>query len=287
MPGIPPAQRIGWCQFNYGQGYGKLQPISFAQSMLIPEQPGAIGGIIMVPADVTWTAHAYSEPDNGFSFSSLASYTNMALGVFNGLKGAARGHFGPVDQAQASTQMPINTFPPTGQTLQDTGAGNSWMGFPVQGTNYSAWIALLAYASEIAQQACMYNQSETFEDSGTISGASLFAPTDGVPRSAAIQVGHHPVKSSYNFGSTGALMLGYYAWDYDGYKGPLHYINNVDTWTIPEAPSSTGLYVMLKPGVNANIHMGVNEFISTSMITSTGEVNLAAGITRGILAALQ
>jgi hypothetical protein len=107
----------------------------------------------------------------------------------------------------------------------------------------------------------------------------------GVPRNAVINCSISVPDSSQNFGNQGAKMLGYYAWDYNGFKGPLNFLNSLNTWAVPELPNPTGLYLILKSGVQGTVTMGVNEFQQTAMLSTLGTINMMANQLTGLVPA--
>lgn len=282
LPGEPTAQRIGWCQFVYSGFSGRLIPISFAQSILIPDFQGPAGGRIFVPDSVTYSLTEVSEPAGGFTLNNLSGPLNYTLAEptnwFPPISGA---HQGGTSELHQNCNIPYATL--AGVLKTDVGSNPQALAdATAQYSNWSALMALLSFATDIAQQTCMYNASETTEEFTTLTGSTLCVPGAGVPRSAQIDCFTYPIDAGSNFGKTGALMLGHYAWYYDGYYGPIHYLNSAQSFSVPELPSATGLYLLLKAGVKANVTLGVNEYTTTSTITSLGTINFLANFLSGL-----
>jgi hypothetical protein len=281
VPGIPTAQNVGWYQFVYGTFAGKLQPINFAQSILIPEAQGPTGGYLFLPPGTAWNLTTADDPPNGISVTTAVGIVNLTL---NALGGLTNGVIAPVTQ--------MGTARAIGTEVQYVGSGNLLTAGPNANTvvvadevnlqtNFGFYMALLSFASEIAQWTCYYNASQTFTEYASQTGANLFPLTPVPCRSLQIIVPSVPSGTNYRFGSTGALMLGHYAWYYDGYYGPLKYINNSTLYAEPEMPTANGVYVMLKPGVQANIIVGTSTYAIEAMATATGYIGLLSGIVSG------
>jgi hypothetical protein len=282
VPGNPNVINAGWCQWYYGSYLGKMQPINFAQSILIPDDQGPNGLQLWLDEDINGTCIPVDLPANGFSAQTQTKLLNFALGAVNGIIAAGSG---------GVLNTPVGGYPQIstpkvagGNTLVQTDP--NYVSVPQEPTTgVSAWgplCTILCFAIDIAQRTCMYNAAETYQDTGSFSGYGLKTPAGGVPRSAAINISSYPPESWNYFGSTGALMLGHFAWEYDGFFGPLQYLNAAKTWTVPELPTATGLYIILKPGVVGSINFGVNQYINTSIQTSLGEINLLAGKLSGL-----
>ena len=281
LPGVPVAQRLGWLQFVYGTYGGKLHPLNFANSIVFPEAAGATGGNMFVPDDVSWSVQTMAEPSNGFSVTTSAGLINLALDLITNLSagGSCTDELEP-PFVQGTLALPYAGAANTMATTPSEGFGvTSAYSLPIFELN--CLLAILGFASEIAQQCAFYNAAETYTSYGPYTGSQLVTPTSGVPRSAQIYVASPPTGASYNFGATGALMLGHFCWEYSGFYGPLQYLNGKETYTVPEDPSVTGLYLILKPGVSATVEMGINEFAATALTTSLGTISMIAGLATG------
>lgn len=283
LPGVPTGQRLGWCQFYYGHYAGSLQPINFAQSILIPEFQGATGGKLYMNEGVSWTVVPVNDPPNGFSLENPSGLLNYALNALSGASYTLPG-FGEFDQNQRNGKFQIPRVNSTGKLdsapIEENELTHS---HDTNSGDYAFYATAVAWASDIAQMCAMYNAAETFEDTGSFTLFKLCTPSAGVPRNAKIIISLAPPIPSNNFGATGAPMLGHYCWVYDGYMGPLHYINNLNVWAVPELPFATDLYVVLKPGVVGSVTLGVNEFVTLATITVTGQINFLANQLSGLL----
>jgi hypothetical protein len=282
VPGSPIARNLGWWQAFNGPRAGNLHPINFSQSLLLPEFQGATGGALWLKPDLNWTLTNYDYPTNGFSLTTGNGLCNFALGEStNWINPPATALEPNMSSGAVAIQLPQVS---SGNVLT-LAPGGDVHPFQVPSTKFGDWSLMMSaiqLAAEIAQQACMYNASETSEDFGSVTGAQLCFVSTGVARYANIDYTVIPDRSDLDFGATGVPFLGYYSWYYEGYYGPLQYINSTNVYSIPEMPTATGLYVILKPGVVMNVTLGVNEFVTTSTITSLGEINFAAGVVAGL-----
>jgi hypothetical protein len=259
-----------------------LQPVNFQHALLIPEAQGATGGYLWLKPDLAWSLTNVDYPPNGFSLTTINGLSNFALALYDAWQNPEDGgENGPANNTGGTIRLPY-TGPGNVLNLADAGVSGSWhLASPNIG-NWPLLMSALQFACEIAQQTCMYNASQTTQDFTGLSQDNLLEVSAGVARSALIEVYIAPEMSSVLFGSTGVPMLGWYAWEYDGYYGSLQYLNSFEQWTIPEQPTATGLYLILQPGVEANVTIGVNEFVSMSTVTTFGEINFAAGVAAGL-----
>jgi hypothetical protein len=178
-----------------------------------------------------------------------------------------------VDRAiTAKISGPVGKLVPATTDAQRAAAGNVGTG-----RYMNFLLCALAFASEIAQQAAFQNMSEDTQTWASLTGSVLEIPTVGRPTYAFVQCASPPTGISYKFGSSGALMLGHYAWEYNGFFGPLKYLNASDNFMMPELSNVTGLYLMLKPGVSVNLTMGYASFDGTALTTVLGQIQFAAG----------
>lgn len=283
VPGIPKCFRAGFLQFSYGTKRGKLQPINWQQSMFLPEYNGATGALIWVPPDISWSAQTVDEHPNGISMSTTAGVINLAKGI---LTGVTRGNFPSILPSDFGLNKHITLPRVSGaRNLVSTNtADNDEMSRPATNTfSYQFWASALAFASEIAQQACYANAAETTETFPSVTRSSLITPTSGVPRYADVEVISIPGSPDMYWGSRGIPILGKFAWDYGGYKLPAQDINGQSNFFAPPVPGATSAYVILKPGIAANITLGENTFAMMSLQNALGQINFLAGEVGGLL----
>lgn len=282
VPGSPLVRNLGWWQAFNGAFAGKLHPINFAQQALIPEFQGATGGAVWMPSDLDWSITNFDEPTNGFSLNCTNGLVNMALGLGTNWVNPGGTAIEPGLSSGGHGISPVEVNPINVMSNAPSGDVHPAQ---VPGTKYGDWAYMatgIQFASEIAQQACMYNASETTEDFPGLTGPNLCVAALGIARNVRISGVTIPDRSDLLFGSTGVPFLGWYAWYYDGYYGPLHYINSDNIYAVPEMPTATGLYLILKPGVKMDVNMGVNEYQSTATITTLGQIDFVAGIVAGL-----
>jgi hypothetical protein len=276
-------RNLGWYAFAYHGAYGRIQPINFDQQILIPELGGATGLTCWCPADIDYYMQPIIEPPSGFTVANSSGIFDPTTGVLDGIAGGTTA-FDGIGMSADSGHFNLATvsLPKTMSPLAYINTGCQQLLSKVSG-EYTFYAIALAMATDIAQQCCFQNAAETQTTFTYGTDTQPFTPTTGVPRNALLTVGTVPAIASNNFGSNGLKMLGYYAWDYNGYKGTLRYINNIKTWCAPELPNPTGLWVKMKPGVTMTCDMGVNEFQQESMITALGELNFMANKLTGLL----
>ena len=253
--------------------------------MLIPEAEQPTGCKIWVPPDVHWTMQPIIDPPNGITMSNSAGRFDPAAGVVDGIGGGDVNYLGQGMSVDSNTLTMATVNLPKALQLNgyiNSGAQQLLSKLPGE---YQFYSLALAMVTDIAQQTCLANAAETQIAYSVFGGSNLLAPTTGVPRNAQMSLSYSVLRPDMKFGSTGLLMLGYYAWDYNGYKGPLRYLNSTSAWAVPDLPNPTGLYVVLKPGVSGFVDLGVNEYQQTAMIGTLGTINLLANQLTGLLPA--
>lgn len=278
----PGAKRFGFAQF-VADGYkGKLHQLGFAQNFVLPE---------MANADTVWI---FTDPlnswDVGITKADSQSFdVRTAIGAINIAKAIATGI---TNGSPAPATYQCNLFP-QGWTLpfsdgaggvsnQATAQGDSLVDV-LHGTGTTGFLtACLAYASEIAQWCVNRNIAASYQDIGPFTGEHLAQPTSGAARNAKLTFTTTDTSPDYNFGATGIPMLGWYAWEYDGFYGPLQYINDHAIYTEPEAAEATGIYVICKNGITCSGLLGVAPYDLVSMASGLGEINLLASVLTGL-----
>ncbi len=280
--GVPPCLRAGFVQFSYGAGLGPLQPINWSQSIFFPEFQGATGFNVFVPPNLNWTAWTTDEPPNAISAKTVSGILNFTIGQIAGLTpGSITANVGSTFGASAIFRIP---YVAASRTLTNvlTKASQAMTKVLDNAHSIRHWAAAVAFASEIAQHACEYNASETTEPFTPSTSSYLATPTMGVPRNAVLEIIGTPVGPQNYFGSRGIPLLGKFAWDYNGYKTPAQNVNALKTFTAPPFPGATAFYMSLHQPLLANITLGVNEYMLSSIQTDLGELNFLAGILHGI-----
>ena len=258
-----------------------MHPLSFANSIVFPEAEGPTGGNVYCSPEISWSLQEMNPPVDGWGLICNSGILNL---LFNEIVNFDNGVAGTVNDPGAGgtayTQFPyvngssnLDLLPSANVTYQGSGlSGNS---------EINQLLAIAAFSNEIAQACCAYNASETAESLGPFTGSVYVPPSSGVIRSAKIYCAAPPTGTSYKFGSTGALMLGHFCFEYSGFYGPLRYLNSNQVYAVPEDPSVTGLYLILKPGVSVTVEFGINTYEYLGLQTTLGEINLLNGTTAG------
>jgi hypothetical protein len=283
LPGVPPCLKAGFYQFSANGYAGALQPINWQQCMCLPDIPNPTGMIVYVEAGQTWQATPFYTPDFGWTLNTPAGQINPNLNILTGVQnGDGADTSTTPERAESTPSSPVKTGPQTiAEGFGTYGGVGGWNSVTL-GSNLPFYLTMLGFANEIAQQTLMADAAETSEEFASLTLSQLAVPSAGVPRWAEWFCASPPVGSSYQFGGTGALKLGVYAWDYNGYKTPKGNINSQFQQSLPPAPGATGFYMIMKPRVSVNLTMGVNEYVNTSIQTDVGEINLLAGILSGL-----
>jgi hypothetical protein len=282
IPGVPKIVRNGFFQWSYGTGYGDLQPLNFQQNIVFPEAPNAVGGLLWTPSWNSWTI---TPVEGGVGQNGIAT----ALGAIHVLQDNVPGFTTGVTQAGsafAGVAANAGFRGPATNGNQLILLPSTTCSSPQDPTNsaYSRqwlWLAL-ALACDIAQATCMANAAVTTSTFNYPADGNQLCATDGFCRNATIQVTSVPSDITFKFGATGALKLGWYAWEYDGWFGPLHNINSQNVFTVPEQMGATCLYLNLAPPLTATVTLGYNPEGIMSQYSTAGEINLLANILSGL-----
>lgn len=282
IAGLPPLCRFGFATFGYSGYNGPLQTLNWPQQLLIPEYPGADSLQLFVPPYVNWNMNLGGNSGQGLECSTISGALNLGKQIFTGLKRSAPGNDrGSFMTSHAGTNMPTMNPPTKTMQLKFMNQWETGVQFPAS-NHLNPLLILLGFASEIAQQTVLSNMAETFVDVPNFTGAKLIAPVTGVLRSVNLQILSIPGQDMYQFGKYGAKRCGYYAWEYNSFLTPVQYWNTQKLYAQPPMPGATGFYALLQPGLTANGTAGVNEFNSTSLNDTLGDINFGANILTGL-----
>jgi hypothetical protein len=283
VPGVPPLCRSGFATFSYGTHEGPLHPILWRQSIIVPEAIGATGVNVYTGSYNTYTVSLQGQPGQGLSIATVSGLLNLVAGIVGGITQGA-----PGENTDTGTQFVDGvTAPSPANSIfwrqvacpRVVGIGDTQS----IAKDVNTLLTALAFTSEIAQWCVGRNIAETESTYPSLSGSVLTQPTSGTVRYAKLDIFATPDSNTSYWGKTGLRKLGYAAFEHDGFYEEPYYLNTTTLYAQPRLPGATGFYLLLDPGVKANLTLGINEFIATSTFTSLGEINFLAGITKGLI----
>lgn len=283
VPGVPPLCRSGFATFNYGTHEGPLHPILWRQSLFVPEAVGATGFNVYTGSYNTYTVNLQGQPGQGLNLTTVKGILNLIAGITAGITPGSAG-----ENTDTGTQFLDGVTAPSPATNllwsqvscpRVVGVGDTQS----IAKDVNTLLTALAFSSEIAQWTVAKNIAETESTYPSLQGSILTQPASGTVRYAKLDIFQTPNSNTSYWGQTGLRKLGYAAFEHDGFFEEAIYLNQTTLYAQPRLPGATGFYLLLDPGVKANLTLGINESIATSMFTSLGEINLVAGTVKGFI----
>lgn len=282
-PGVVNIYQLGYCQFGWASGAGKLIPINFIDQAVFPEAPGPTGLHYFLRPGVTGTLVTRTKPLQLCPiFTSGARELGMLEGIVTGVSGSFSGGDPVIVSSSWGTHFPTVGASTTVDTTNATNPGGT-DGLATQLTESQKYKVMLAWAAEIWESLIVKEQGFQTSQFGTISGSDQKIYSTSLMRSATVKVNNTVDLPDWNFGVDSVKYYGMVAPIYPYGYGELCYLNTNKNFIIPQQQPCVGLAWWLKPGVSATLTTTTTVGITTGITTPTGAVRLADGVVDGLV----
>jgi hypothetical protein len=282
-PGIVDIYQLGYCQFAWGSGSGKLIPINFLDQAVFPEAPGPTGLHYFLRPGVTGTLVTRTKP---LQLCPIFTSGGRELGMLEDVVTGANGSFSGGDPVPIASSW-ATRYPTIGaHTTVNTSHSSNWggtQGFNTNLTESQKYKVMLAWAAEIWESLIVKEQGFQTSPYGTITGSNQKIYSTSLMRSAIVQVNNTVDLADWQYGVDSVKYYGIVAPIYPFGYGEIVYLNTNRSFIIPQQIPCVGLAWWLKPGVTATLTTTTTVGITTGITTPTGRVCLADGAVAGLV----
>lgn len=282
--GTPPIFNLGYVQYVYPSGAGRLMQLRLQSQQFIPDVRGAQGvNIFLKPGvvvNVENRLRPYQQLPGGNYFGQPCSYLGAQLGMFslNSPLGS--------DDNFSSTTLPVRTQAVLG-TATELSNNTTWSDTFFEDVLIPAdcstdWRFILAYCAEIHESVLIKEIGTSSSGAIPITGSNSKRLPTSLMKSANITITNQDDLSDWVFGPSGPKYYGMYAPVYPFGIGEIQYLNSNSNAVIPRQPC-VGVQWWLKPGVTATLTYQATIGLAWGTYWDGKRISLADGVVDGIL----
>ena len=283
LTGTKPYRKLGWVQFVYGNYTGPLIPVNFLSQAIFPSEEGATGvsyslneGATATPTvytraatycPINYTTGGGADPLNDANVA--ADYTN--LGEFT-----AQGWDLQTLQVPVINSGVLQETTLTDDVIRTYGDANAV-------TDWAPQVVLLALLNEIWNATAARRFPDTTQPAIAASGADFKQYTAAYVRRVEITI-QEPIPDSKAYEYSGGLpFYGYFCFLVDGIQTQCQFINAQQAVFFPNQAEVSGVWWNFPPGITASVVIYTAGDQVKGMFTKQGQVNLAKGVTSGLI----